>query len=77
MTPRPSYRTDARGVVLVLDLRAYRATHPEADVCTCGECGRSWDDAVVTGWTPAPSARCPFEGMRRYRPRLTVKGGAS
>lgn len=28
---------------------------------TCGECGRSWDDAVVTSYTPAPSARCPFE----------------
>jgi hypothetical protein len=31
------------------------------DLVTCGTCGRSWDDAVVTGWTPAPSARCPFE----------------
>lgn len=28
---------------------------------TCGECGRTWDDAVPTSWTPAPSARCPFE----------------
>ena len=32
-----------------------------ADPCTCGTCGRSWDDAVITGWTPAPSGRCPFE----------------
>lgn len=28
---------------------------------TCGTCGRSWDDNIITEWTPAPSARCPFE----------------
>jgi hypothetical protein len=28
---------------------------------TCGTCDLSWDDALVTEWTPAPSARCPFE----------------
>lgn len=28
---------------------------------TCGTCLRSWDDDIVTGSTPAPSARCPFE----------------
>lgn len=33
------------------------------DRVTCGTCGRSWDDAVVTGMTPAPSARCPFEAF--------------
>jgi hypothetical protein len=31
------------------------------DRVTCESCGRSWDDAVVTGWTPAPAGRCPFE----------------
>lgn len=31
------------------------------DLATCGTCGRSWDDSVVTAWTPAPSGRCPFE----------------
>lgn len=31
------------------------------DRATCGTCGRSWDDAVITSYTPAPSARCPFE----------------
>jgi hypothetical protein len=30
---------------------------------TCGSCGRSWDDSISTGWTPAPSARCPFEAF--------------
>lgn len=28
---------------------------------TDGVCGLSWDDAVVTSWTPAPAGRCPFE----------------
>jgi len=28
---------------------------------TCGTCGRTWDDARITGVTPAPSGRCPFE----------------
>lgn len=30
---------------------------------TCGTCGRSWDDAIPTSYTPAPSARCPFEAF--------------
>jgi len=30
-------------------------------VSTCGTCGRSWDDAVITSMTPVPAARCPFE----------------
>lgn len=28
---------------------------------TCGHCGLTWDDAISTGLTPAPAARCPFE----------------
>ncbi len=28
---------------------------------TCGNCGLSWDDDKVTGMTPTPSGRCPFE----------------
>jgi hypothetical protein len=31
------------------------------NVATCGTCGRSWNDAAISSWTPAPSARCPFE----------------
>lgn len=31
------------------------------EIATCGVCGRSWNDAQVSSWTPAPSARCPFE----------------
>lgn len=33
---------------------------PESFV-RCGACGRAWDDDKPTGWTPAPSGRCPFE----------------
>lgn len=34
---------------------------PISAVATCGACGRSWDDAVGSTLTPAPSGRCPFE----------------
>lgn len=37
------------------------------DPCTCGTCGRTWDDAVPTGLTPTPSGRCPFEYMHTKR----------
>jgi hypothetical protein len=33
---------------------------------TCGTCGRTWDDAVITSMTPAPSARCPFESLHAH-----------
>ncbi len=32
-----------------------------SDLATCGTCGRTWDDSISTGWTPAPGGRCPFE----------------
>lgn len=32
-------------------------------ITTCGECGKSWNDALITGRTPAPSARCPYENI--------------
>lgn len=31
------------------------------DPVTCGNCGMTWNDALITGRTPAPSARCPYE----------------
>jgi hypothetical protein len=31
------------------------------DIATCGSCGKSWNDALITERTPAPSGRCPFE----------------
>lgn len=62
------------GAMEVLDQQRYEAPYLAAiranpdnswlhrpDVAECGGCGRMWDDAVVTGVTPTPSARCPFE----------------
>jgi hypothetical protein len=31
----------------------------------CNTCGRAWDDARPSKWTPAPAARCPFEYWHR------------
>ena len=28
---------------------------------TCGTCGRTWNDAIISDTTPVPSGRCPFE----------------
>jgi hypothetical protein len=61
-----SFQVDDRGVVEVLIPGAYQREHPDADVVTCGHCGRGWDDAVVTGWTPTPAGRCPFEAEHEY-----------
>ena len=36
------------------------------DRVACGHCGLSWDDAIGTAWTPAPSGRCPFEYFHRH-----------
>ena len=33
----------------------------EEDFATCGRCGMRWNDALVSQFTPAPSARCPYE----------------
>lgn len=33
------------------------------DTVTCGTCGRSWNGALITSRTPAPGARCPYEGI--------------
>lgn len=44
-------------------------------LATCGNCGRSWDDAVVTSMTPAPSARCPFEYFHADTPEYEVENG--
>lgn len=36
------------------------------DIATDGSCGLSWDDSIITGMTPTPSARCPFEYFHEY-----------
>ncbi len=35
-------------------------------IYTDGNCGLSWDDSIITGMTPTPSARCPFEYFHEY-----------
>lgn len=40
-----------------------KAGETATDRVTCGTCGLSWDDAIATSYTPAPSARCPFEAF--------------
>lgn len=42
-------------------VRPLRKGHKAKDPVTCCTCGLAWDDAKVTSYTPAPSARCPFE----------------
>jgi len=36
---------------------------PISDMVTCGHCGRTWDDALITSRTPVPAGRCPFEDL--------------
>jgi len=47
-------------------VRPLRRNQHAKDRATCGHCGLSWDDGKVTGMTPAPSARCPFESFHTY-----------
>lgn len=42
-------------------VRSLKDDEPAKDRMTCGTCNRSWDDSIVTGYTPTPSGRCPFE----------------
>lgn len=42
-------------------VKVLKSGEPATAPATCGTCGRTWDDAVPTSYTPAPSARCPFE----------------
>jgi len=65
--------TDRRGVRYVA--AGQPAPDTFRDPVTCGTCRRKWDDAVVTGWTPAPSARCPFEHLHPQYETLHVVQG--
>lgn len=56
----PTYRTTKNGARLILRLSRYEETHPQARLATCGSCERTWDDAHVSGVTPAPASLCPF-----------------
>ena len=39
------------------------AGNVKQDPTTCGNCGMTWNDALITGRTPAPAARCPYEDI--------------
>lgn len=40
--------------------------HPIIEIVECGTCGFRWNDALITGITPAPSGRCPNEYGHDY-----------
>lgn len=48
--------------------------NPRHDYATCGECGRTWDDALITSLTPAPAGRCPFDPDRSPFTRRMADG---
>lgn len=66
-----SFRTYPNGARRVLDPARYlqRTGRTLHDLCTCGTCGRVWDDSHGSAVTPAPSARCPFEYSHHRKPR--------
>lgn len=53
----------ARRVPASHPVRPLKPGAPAGDRVTCNTCGLSWDDSIVTSYTPAPSARCPFEAF--------------
>jgi hypothetical protein len=59
------------------EVRPLKPGQKAVDKATCGHCGLSWDDDVVTSMTPAPSGRCPFEEFHIYEdeePKPLAKG---
>lgn len=66
----PTFRTAPNGARLVLDPAAYVAretlqgrTDAGRYLATCAHCARVWDDGHVSGVTPTPGGRCPFEAQ--------------
>jgi hypothetical protein len=64
-----AYGTRERVASLVLpDGTAYEGRQPLdsngdpiTDLATCGTCGFTWDDALISAVTPVPAGRCPNE----------------
>lgn len=48
------------------------AGNTRVQTATCGECGKSWNDALISDRTPAPSARCPYEALHEEIAELQV-----
>lgn len=55
------YRKHISGAREVFNVEKYKERFPNADIATCGRCLRHWDDAFISGVTPTPAGRCPFE----------------
>jgi hypothetical protein len=51
----------------VKQLRSKKQKDNAKDLCSCGSCGRSWDDGICTSMTPTPAGRCPFEHYHDYK----------
>lgn len=60
--------TDGERVPADFPVQPLRQGQAARDKATCGTCGRSWDDSIPTTYTPAPSARCPFEAFHDEKP---------
>lgn len=60
--PKPKKRK-RKAIPKNFPVQPLRPGQKATDKVTCGVCGRSWDDAIPTEYTPAPSARCPFEAF--------------
>jgi hypothetical protein len=35
------------------------------ETATCGNCDKEWNDALISGSTPTPSGRCPYEAIHK------------
>ena len=55
------------------EVQPLRPGQKAKEPATCGTCGLTWDDGKITGMTPAPSARCPFEAFHDLRERKPKK----
>jgi hypothetical protein len=63
-----SRRLDPEAIPADFEVQPTDRDGPATNPCTCGTCGLTWDDWIVTSMTPAPSGRCPFEAFHDYRP---------
>jgi len=59
----------------VRPLRTQKQKDRAEQVATCGHCELSWDDGKITGMTPTPSGRCPFEGFHTDESRAELLAG--
>ncbi len=60
-TSRDATPTDDTSIPADYEVQPLRPDEHPPGRTTCDTCGRAWDDDKVTGITPAPSGRCPFE----------------